>query len=31
MNVLRITVTVSHGSDSMTLEGYRTRHSPNFF
>ena len=30
MNVLRISVTVSHGSDSLTLEGYRTRHSPNF-
>ena len=30
MNVLRIAVTVSHGSDSLTLEGYRTRHSPNF-
>ncbi|HQR04205.1 MAG: prepilin-type N-terminal cleavage/methylation domain-containing protein [Proteobacteria bacterium] len=31
MNVLRITVTVStlSGSDSITLEGYRTRHSPN--
>lgn len=26
---LRITVTVSHGSDSITLDGYRTRHSPN--
>lgn len=26
---LRITVTVSHGSDSIALEGYRTRHSPN--
>lgn len=30
MNVLRIAVTVSHGSNSLTLEGYRTRHSPNF-
>ena len=30
MNVLRIAVTVTHGSDSLTLEGYRTRHSPNF-
>ncbi len=28
MNVLRITVTVSRGSDSLTVEGYRTRHSP---
>ena len=27
---LRISVTVTHGSDSLTLEGYRTRHSPNF-
>jgi len=26
---LRITVTVSHGSGSLALEGYRTRHSPN--
>ncbi|MCX7168752.1 MAG: prepilin-type N-terminal cleavage/methylation domain-containing protein [Proteobacteria bacterium] len=31
MNVLRIAVTVTHGSDSIVLEGYRTRHSPNFF
>ena len=30
MNVLRIAVTVSHDSDSLLLEGYRTRHSPNF-
>jgi len=30
MNSLRIAVTVSHGADSLTLEGYRTRHSPNF-
>ena len=29
MNVLRITVAVTHGSDTITLEGYRTRHSPN--
>jgi len=28
--VLRITVTVTHGADSVVLEGYRTRHSPNF-
>ena len=26
---LRITVTVTRGADSLTLEGYRTRHSPN--
>ena len=30
MDVLRIAVTVSHGGDALTLEGYRTRHSPNF-
>jgi MSHA pilin protein MshD len=30
MNVLRITVTVFHGTDSIVLEGYRTRHSPKF-
>jgi len=30
MNALRIAVTVSHGGDSLMLEGYRTRHSPNF-
>lgn len=30
MEALRIAVTVSHGSDSVTLEGYRARHSPNF-
>jgi MSHA pilin protein MshD len=30
MNVLRISVTVSRsGTDSITVEGYRTRHSPN--
>ena len=27
---LRISVTVTGGSESVTLEGYRTRHSPNF-
>lgn len=26
---LRITVTVTRGADSLALEGYRTRHSPN--
>jgi MSHA pilin protein MshD len=30
LNALRIAVTVSYGSDSITLEGYRARHSPNF-
>ena len=30
MNVLRIAVTVTHGSDSLTLEGYRTRYAPDF-
>ena len=30
MEALRIAVTVSHGSDSITLESYRARHSPNF-
>ncbi|OGA41328.1 MAG: hypothetical protein A3G26_10925 [Betaproteobacteria bacterium RIFCSPLOWO2_12_FULL_65_110] len=30
MEALRIAVTVSRGSDSVTLEGYRARHSPNF-
>lgn len=30
MEVLRIAVTVTHGGDSLMLEGYRTRHSPNF-
>ena len=29
MNALRIAVTVAHGGDSLTMEGYRTRHSPN--
>lgn len=28
--VLRIAVTVNYGSDSITLEGYRTRYAPNF-
>jgi len=28
--VLRITVTVSHGSDTLVIEGYRTRYSPNY-
>lgn len=31
LKVLRITVTVSHaGADNISVEGYRTRHSPNF-
>lgn len=30
MEALRIAVTVAHGSDSLTLEGYRTRYSPNW-
>lgn len=30
MRVLRIAVTVTHDGDSLLLEGYRTRHSPNF-
>jgi len=30
MEALRIAVTVNHGSDSITLEGYRARHSPGF-
>lgn len=29
MEALRITVTVNHGTDSLTLDGYRARHSPN--
>ena len=29
--VLRIAVTVTKGSDSFTLEGYRTRYAPNMF
>jgi MSHA pilin protein MshD len=29
MEALRIAVTVTHGGDSLTLEGYRARHSPN--
>ncbi|MBY0241137.1 MAG: hypothetical protein K2X55_17665 [Burkholderiaceae bacterium] len=29
MNVLRITVTVTYGSDSVVLETYRTRYAPN--
>lgn len=28
-NVLRVAVTVTHGNQSLTVEGYRTRHSPN--
>ncbi|MBI5921060.1 MAG: prepilin-type N-terminal cleavage/methylation domain-containing protein [Betaproteobacteria bacterium] len=28
---LRIKVTVSHGSDSIIMEGYRTRYAPNFY
>lgn len=28
-NVLRISVTVSYGSDSITVDGYRTRYDPN--
>lgn len=27
-DVLQVTVTVTHGAESMTLHGYRTRHSP---
>lgn len=30
LQVLRIAVTVTHGGDSLTVEGYRTRYSPNF-
>lgn len=30
MEALRIAVTVNYGSESVTLEGYRARHSPNF-
>ena len=30
MDALRIAVTVSRGGDSITLEGYRARHSPNY-
>ena len=30
MEALRIAVTVSHGSESILIEGYRTRHSPTF-
>jgi hypothetical protein len=29
--VLRIAVIVTKGSDSFTLEGYRTRYAPNMF
>lgn len=29
MDALRITVIVAHGSDSLRLDGYRARHSPN--
>ncbi len=29
MNVVRIVVTVTHGGDSLTLEGYRARYWPN--
>lgn len=28
-DLLRIAVTVTHGTDSLTVEGYRARHSPN--
>jgi MSHA pilin protein MshD len=28
-NVLRITVQVSYGNDTVTLDGYRTRYAPN--
>lgn len=30
MEALRIAVTVTRAGESLTLEGYRTRHSPNF-
>lgn len=30
MKALRIAVKVTHGSDSITVEGYRTRYAPNF-
>ena len=29
MEAIRISVTVTHGSDSLKLDGYRARHSPN--
>lgn len=31
MRVLKIGVTVSYKNESLTLEGYRTRHAPNYF
>lgn len=30
LQVVRIAVTVTHGGDSLTVESYRTRYSPNF-
>lgn len=30
MNVLRINVVVTNGAERLVMEGYRTRHSPNF-
>jgi len=30
MQVLRVAVTVTYGGDSLTVEGYRTRYSPNY-